>query len=173
MRESWSSSFAVKLGKYIGFFWKKGCPMSVREVQRALHFSSPSVAQHHLDRLCELGLVQKQSAGRSYLLTSEVKIGCLGTSLSWEDYCFQDISFTDFFHNILYNLPNCTYANLFHCFFRSDHLCDILVWNCSRLDVKAVLIFWTRPHICQPCPILVGVPWYRGYILRLWRDASP
>ena len=51
--------------------------MSVREVQRALHFSSPSVAQHHLDRLCELGLVHKQSAGGSYLLTSEVKIGVL------------------------------------------------------------------------------------------------
>jgi len=51
--------------------------MSVREVQRALHFSSPSVAQHHLERLCELKLVQKQDAGSSYLLISEVKIGVL------------------------------------------------------------------------------------------------
>lgn len=56
---------------------RRGCPLSVREVQRTLHFSSPSVAQHHLDRLCELGLVEKQSAGGSYLLTSEVKIGVL------------------------------------------------------------------------------------------------
>lgn len=67
-------------GKAWKVYWillKKGCPMSVREVQRVLHFSSPSVAQHHLDRLCELGLVQKQSAGGSYLLTSEVKIGVL------------------------------------------------------------------------------------------------
>jgi hypothetical protein len=51
--------------------------MSVRKVQRALNFSSPSVAQHHLDHLCELGLVKKQSVGGNYLLTSKVKIGVL------------------------------------------------------------------------------------------------
>lgn len=67
-------------GKAWKVYWlllKRGGPLSVREVQRVLRFSSPSVAQHHLDRLCELGLVEKQSAGGSYLLTSEVKIGVL------------------------------------------------------------------------------------------------
>ncbi|TET20897.1 hypothetical protein E3J74_01135 [Candidatus Bathyarchaeota archaeon] len=67
-------------GKAWKVYWlllKRGCPMSVREVQRALHFSSPSVAQHHLDRLCDLGLVMKQSVGGRYLLISEVKIGVL------------------------------------------------------------------------------------------------
>ena len=49
--------------------------MSVREVQRALHFSSPSVAQHHLEQLRELGLVQKQDVGSHYSLIGEVKIG--------------------------------------------------------------------------------------------------
>jgi len=51
--------------------------MTVREVQKALRFSSPSVAQHHLEQLRELGLVQKQDVGGSYFLTSEVKIGVL------------------------------------------------------------------------------------------------
>ena len=51
--------------------------MSVREVQRALHFSSPSVAQHHLERLRELGLVEKQAAGGAYFLASKVKVGVL------------------------------------------------------------------------------------------------
>jgi len=51
--------------------------MSVREVQRALHFSSPSIAQHHLEQLCELGLVEKQEVGGCYALVSEVKIGVL------------------------------------------------------------------------------------------------
>ncbi|UCE28649.1 MAG: hypothetical protein JSV85_05060 [Candidatus Bathyarchaeota archaeon] len=67
-------------GKAWKVYWlllKRGCSMSVREVQRALNFSSPSVAQHHLEHLCELGLVKKQSAGGNYLLTSEVKIGVL------------------------------------------------------------------------------------------------
>jgi hypothetical protein len=51
--------------------------MSVREVQRSLHFSSPSVAQHHLEQLRGLGLVAKQDVGGSYSLVSEVKIGVL------------------------------------------------------------------------------------------------
>lgn len=50
-------------------------PVSAREVHRALGFSSPSVAQHHLERLCDLGLVHKNKDG--YVLTSEVKIGVL------------------------------------------------------------------------------------------------
>jgi DNA-binding transcriptional ArsR family regulator len=49
----------------------------VREVQRALHFSSPSVANHHLEQLRELGLVEKQEIGGHYVLVSNVKIGVL------------------------------------------------------------------------------------------------
>jgi len=56
---------------------KNGRPMSVREVQRALHFSSPSVANHHLEQLRELGLVKKQDIGGHYFLVSQVKIGVL------------------------------------------------------------------------------------------------
>jgi predicted DNA-binding transcriptional regulator len=67
-------------GKDWQVYWlllKHGRPMSVREVQRILHFSSPSVAQHHLEQLRELGLVAKQDVGGSYSLVSEVKIGVL------------------------------------------------------------------------------------------------
>ena len=51
--------------------------MGVREVQRALHFSSPSVAFHHLEQLSQLGLVQKDEVGGRYSLVGEVKIGVL------------------------------------------------------------------------------------------------
>jgi DNA-binding transcriptional ArsR family regulator len=66
-----------KAWKVYWFLLKTGKPLSVREVQRALHFSSPSVAYHHLEQLRELGLVQKQDIGGHYLLVSEVKIGVL------------------------------------------------------------------------------------------------
>ena len=66
-----------KAWKVYWFLLKKGQPASVREVQRALHFSSPSVASHHLEQLRELGLVQKQEIGGQYSLVSEVKIGVL------------------------------------------------------------------------------------------------
>jgi predicted DNA-binding transcriptional regulator len=65
-------------GKDWKVYWlllKNGRSMSVREVQKSLHFSSPSVAQHHLEQLRELGLVTKQEVGGSYSLVSEVKIG--------------------------------------------------------------------------------------------------
>ncbi|MEM2119283.1 MAG: hypothetical protein QW840_04080 [Candidatus Bathyarchaeia archaeon] len=48
----------------------------VREVQRALRLSSPSVAVHHLEKLSELGLVQKKPTGE-YVLEEEVKVGIL------------------------------------------------------------------------------------------------
>lgn len=67
-------------GKDWNVYWlllKTGRPMSVREVQRALRFSSPSVSQHHLEQLRGLGLVQKQEVGGNYSLASEVKIGVL------------------------------------------------------------------------------------------------
>jgi len=67
-------------GKAWKVYWlllKNGRPMSVREVQKSLHFTSPSVANHHLEQLRELGLVQKQDVGGHYYLISEVKIGVL------------------------------------------------------------------------------------------------
>jgi hypothetical protein len=67
-------------GKAWKVYWlllKAGKPMSVREVQRALRFSSPSVANHHLDQLCQIGLVEKQNIGGDYALVSDVKIGVL------------------------------------------------------------------------------------------------
>jgi predicted DNA-binding transcriptional regulator len=50
--------------------------VGVREVQRALSFSSPSIAVHHLEKLQDLGLVQKKGTGE-YVLEEEVKVGIL------------------------------------------------------------------------------------------------
>jgi len=50
--------------------------VGVREVQRALSFSSPSIAVHHLQKLQDLGLVEKKGTGE-YVLEGEVKVGIL------------------------------------------------------------------------------------------------
>jgi predicted DNA-binding transcriptional regulator len=50
--------------------------VGVREVQRALGFSSPSIAVHHLEKLQDLGLIQKKGTGE-YFLEEEVKVGIL------------------------------------------------------------------------------------------------
>ena len=81
MREYDETDFEYKLrGKAWKVYWlllRSGREMSVREIEKALHFSSPSVAFHHLEQLCQLGLVEKQKTGGNYCLVSEVKIGVL------------------------------------------------------------------------------------------------
>ncbi len=49
--------------------------VGVREVQRALAFSSPSVSAYHLTKLQELGLVESERG--EYRLVREVKVGVL------------------------------------------------------------------------------------------------
>jgi hypothetical protein len=49
--------------------------VGVREVQRALNFSSPSVSAYHLNKLKDLGLVE--SIRGDYTLVREVKVGVL------------------------------------------------------------------------------------------------
>jgi len=79
MEDETKLDYALR-GKAWKVYWlllKNGRPMSVREVQRVLHFSSPSVANHHLEQLRELGLVEKQDIGGHYYLVNQVKIGVL------------------------------------------------------------------------------------------------
>ena len=49
--------------------------VGVREVQRALDFSSPSVSSYHLNKLQELDLVESERG--EYRLIKQVKIGVL------------------------------------------------------------------------------------------------
>jgi predicted DNA-binding transcriptional regulator len=55
---------------------KLGKPFGVREVQRELGFSSPSVAFHHIEKLTRLGIIEQNSAG-DYVLAKKVDPGIL------------------------------------------------------------------------------------------------
>lgn len=92
-------------GKAWRVYWyllKEGKPVSVREVQRALHFSSPSVANHHLEQLRELGLVEKQEVGGHYVLVSQVKIGVLKHYVKLGKLLFPRYFFYALFSTIFY-----------------------------------------------------------------------
>lgn len=49
--------------------------VGVREVQRKLDFSSPTLAAYHLNKLVDLGLVEKERG--DYHLVREVRVGVL------------------------------------------------------------------------------------------------
>jgi len=53
-----------------------GEPLGVRDVQRGLALSSPSVAFHHLDKLVEAGLLEKDAYGR-YAVVKNVEVSVL------------------------------------------------------------------------------------------------
>ena len=91
-----------KAWKVYWFLLKNGRPVSVREVQRALHFSSPSIANHHLEQLRELGLVQKQEIGGHYILVSEVKIGVLRHYVQLGKLLFPRFFFYAVFSTVFY-----------------------------------------------------------------------
>jgi predicted DNA-binding transcriptional regulator len=67
-------------GKTLNVYWhllRHGSkPMGVRDLQRTLGFSSPSVAFHHLEKLRRLGLLEKNLTGE-YVLTQRVRVGVL------------------------------------------------------------------------------------------------
>jgi DNA-binding transcriptional ArsR family regulator len=50
--------------------------IGIRSIQRALKLSSPSVASHHLEKLKDLGLLEKEPTGE-YRLVNQVKVGVL------------------------------------------------------------------------------------------------
>jgi len=58
------------------FILKSPKPIGVRELQRALGLSSPSVAYHHLDKLTKIGLVEKDQYGE-YALVKSVNVNVL------------------------------------------------------------------------------------------------
>lgn len=61
---------------YLYMLKSRGNTVGVREVQRKLSFSSPSVSIYHLDKLVSIGLVEKTDLGE-YFIKREVKVGVL------------------------------------------------------------------------------------------------
>jgi len=67
-----------------------------------LHFSSPSIAFHHLEQLRELGLVEKQEVGGHYVLVSQVKIGVLRHYVKLGKLLFPRFFFYALFSTVFY-----------------------------------------------------------------------
>jgi len=58
------------------YMLRQGKPVGVREVQRDLQLSSPSVAFHHIDKMVRLGVVEQDPLG-NYVIAKKVDPGIL------------------------------------------------------------------------------------------------
>jgi hypothetical protein len=74
MKENVESRLKGNTLRVYVYVLKKG-RVGVREVQRSLGFSNPSLAQYHLNKLKELGLVRED--GGEYEVVSEVRVEVL------------------------------------------------------------------------------------------------
>lgn len=122
-------------GKTLLVYWyllrQPGFKAGVREIQRSLGFSSPSIAVHHLGKLIDLGLVKRTRTGE-YVLVQEVKIGLLrffarlGRFLI-PRYLFYSVFFTTAFimYLILYSQTMCIH-NFFALTFGG--LASLVLW---------------------------------------------
>jgi hypothetical protein len=66
-------------GKTLSVYWymlRHPEPLTAREIQRGAELSSPSLSMHHLERLKQFGLVEKDVHGQ-YTVIRDVRIGIL------------------------------------------------------------------------------------------------
>lgn len=108
-------------GKTLRVYWyllehSSELGVGVREVQRALKFSSPRLAAYHLEKLEELGLVENRHG--QYFLVREVKVGVLKHFLKFGKFLlprcfFYATMFTTFLIYIILKFENVsTYSAL-------------------------------------------------------------
>jgi len=71
----------------------------VREIQRELHFSSSSLAQYHLSKLVDLGLLNEQ--GGEYFLADQVKVDVLKDFLKFGSFIVPRFIFYAVFFTIV------------------------------------------------------------------------
>ena len=77
----------------------KDSSVGVREVQRALVMSSPSVASHHLTKLESLELIE-QNPDNSYQLKKLVKVGVLQNFIAFRGVVLPRYSFVAMFFSV-------------------------------------------------------------------------
>ncbi len=79
---------SILKGNTLRVYWyvlsKSETPVGVRETQRALKFSSSALAAYHLDKLSDLGLVEKTNS--EYRIVKMVNVGVLKQFMRFGKY---------------------------------------------------------------------------------------
>jgi len=117
-------------GTTLRVYWyalRQNGKVGVREVQRALKLSSPSVASHHLEKLMRLELLNKDATGE-YILQKAVQVG-----------------FMRFFFRLgRFMLPR----NLFYAVFFTSMLLGYLIFYFRTLGSEQFLILTSLGSAC-------------------------
>jgi hypothetical protein len=118
------------LSVYWYFLTRRRNPIGVREVQRALHFSSSSTADYHLKKLIGLGLIDKDSFG-NYKVKRVVKVGIISAFLFVGRFVFPK--------HLIYSIITSAMILLFLLSFAEKSL---IVFVALLPGILATVIFW-------------------------------
>jgi DNA-binding transcriptional ArsR family regulator len=92
------------------YLLKHGKAAGISEIQRALGFSSPSIAVHHLEKLIDLGVVEKNDRSE-YVLVKKVDVGVLSAFVQVGGFVLPRLGFYASFFTSLTVLYIIEYAN--------------------------------------------------------------
>jgi DNA-binding transcriptional ArsR family regulator len=130
------AEIASKLkGTTLRVFWFASSQqkVGVREVQRALELSSPSVASYHLEKLCNLGLAEKDLSGQ-YQIIKKVNVGALRNYFKIKNWLVPRWIFYALFFTVIF----LSYAIFF---FRKITIANIFI---LIFGLGTMIIFWTE-----------------------------
>ena len=136
---SLEDSLKGKTLQVYAYMLRKREPVGVREVQRDLSFSSPSVASYHIDKLVELSLITQDQFGR-YFVVQKVQVGVLQAFVNVAGYSVPRLSFfAAFFTTILigYTVLNIADLNIYAVGFASAGA--VAFW------IEAIRVWIKRP----------------------------
>ena len=91
-REKINYELRGKTLKVYLFLLKKGAAVGVREVQRELGFSSPSIAFHHIEKLTRLHVVEQDQLG-NYVLAKKADPAILQAFVNVGRFTFPRVGF--------------------------------------------------------------------------------
>lgn len=97
------------------YLMRKDEPSGVREIQRELNLSSPSVANYQIEKLIDLGLVGKDNHGRYYLL-HKVQVPALKAYVNLGKFMVPRLMFYAGFFTTLLGIYVTLYANSLNIF---------------------------------------------------------
>jgi len=127
--------FSELKGNTLSVYWyiltRRRNPIGVREVQRALHFSSSSTADYHLKKLIGLGLIDKDSFG-NHKVKRVVKVGIISAFLFVGRFVFPK--------HLIYSIITSVMILLFLLSF-AERL-SLIVFAALLPGILATVIFW-------------------------------
>lgn len=126
------------------YLLKKGNnPAGVREVMRALNFSSPSSATYHLEKLINLGLIDKNDMG-AYYIVKHVEIGFFKAFVMIRGHAVPK--------HLFYALATSLYISVF--LFLFSHLMNLAaviallpgIVGCAVFWYETITLWMRKPH---------------------------